>query len=72
MPRVFGKLMRWKDESRGLSLNVLSNQGMTMLSQEQLAQYDRDGYVLVSGLIPEEDNCQCGSCDVVCARDGSG
>ena len=25
-----------------------------MLSQEQLAQYDRDGYVLVSGLIPEE------------------
>ena len=25
-----------------------------MLSQEQMAQYDRDGYVLVSGLIPEE------------------
>ena len=25
-----------------------------MLSQEQLTQYDRDGYVLVSGLIPEE------------------
>ena len=25
-----------------------------MLSQEKLAQYDRDGYVLVSGLIPEE------------------
>ncbi len=25
-----------------------------MLSQAQLAQYDRDGYVMVSGLIPEE------------------
>lgn len=25
-----------------------------MLSQEQLAQYDRDGFVLVSGLIPEK------------------
>ena len=25
-----------------------------MLTQAQLAQYDRDGYVLVSGLIPEE------------------
>ena len=25
-----------------------------MLSQEQLAQYARDGYVLVSGLIPKE------------------
>ena len=25
-----------------------------MLSPEQLAQYGQDGYVLVSGLIPEE------------------
>jgi hypothetical protein len=25
-----------------------------MLSQKQLAQYARDGYVLISGLIPEE------------------
>ena len=29
-------------------------EGVSMLSPEQLAQYGQDGYLLVSGLIPEE------------------
>ncbi len=42
-----------------------------MLSQEKLAQYDRDGYVLVSGINSGRDNCQCRNRDEVCPWYGS-
>ena len=43
-----------------------------MLSQEQLTQYDRDGYVLVSGLIPEETIANAEAAMWSVLGDGSG
>ena len=43
-----------------------------MFSDNQMAQYDRDGFVLVSGTDSGRDDCQRGGGDVVRPRYGPG